>query len=64
MTGFTFPGMMLEPACTGGEVDLAEAGPGPEDSSRRSLQIFDSFTAIRLSDAGSCTKAPMSRSPR
>ena len=33
---------------------------GPEDSRRKSLQILDSFTAVRLSMPENSTKAPMS----
>src|SRR3712207_8540851 len=33
---------------------------GPEESSRRSLQIFESLTATRLSSPENRTKAPMS----
>ncbi|MNG07415.1 hypothetical protein D3C84_907130 [compost metagenome] len=33
---------------------------GPLDSRRRSLQIFDSLTAVRLSMPENSTKAPMS----
>ena len=60
MTGFTLPGMMLEPACTGGRLISPKPARGPEDSSRRSLQIFDSFTAVRLVTPDSWTKAPTS----
>ena len=60
MTGLTLPGMMLEPACTAGRLISLKPARGPEDSSRRSLQIFDSFTATRLSTPDSWTKAPAS----
>ena len=33
---------------------------GPDDNRRRSLQVFDSFTATRLSTPESCTKLPQS----
>lgn len=60
ITGLTLPGMMLEPACTGGRLISLRPARGPEDSSRRSLQLFDSFTAIRLSTPDIWTKAPQS----
>ena len=43
ITGLTLPGMMLEPACTGGRLISPNPARGPLDSSRRSLQVFDSF---------------------
>jgi hypothetical protein len=46
ITGFTLPGMIDEPACTGGRLISPKPARGPLDSSRRSLQIFDSLTAI------------------
>ena len=43
------------------QVDLARSpARGPDDSSRRSLQVFDSLTATRLSTPESWTKAPQS----
>ncbi len=60
MTGFTLPGMMLDPACRGGRWISASPACGPDDSRRRSLQIFDSFTAIRRRTPDSWTKAPTS----
>ena len=41
--------MIEEPACTGGRRISLKPERGPDDSSRRSLQIFDSFTAMRFS---------------
>ena len=49
MTGLTLPGMMLEPACIGGRLISLRPTRGPEDSRRRSLQVFDSLTATRFS---------------
>ena len=49
LTGLILPGMMLDPACTAGRVMSPYPAAGPEESSRRSLQILGSFTAIRLS---------------
>ena len=45
ITGLTLPGMMLEPACRAGSRSSPKPACGPEDSSRRSLQIFETFTA-------------------
>ena len=44
--------MMLEPGLTAGRWISSNPARGPDDSSRRSLQIFESFSAVRLSDAG------------
>ena len=60
MTGLTLPGMMLEPAWTAGRLISLKPARGPDDSSRRSLQILDSLTATRLSVPDSCTNAPQS----
>ena len=49
ITGLTLPGMMLDPACIGGRLISPKPARGPEDSSRRSLQIFDSLIATRFS---------------
>ena len=51
MTGLTLPGMIDEPACRGGQADLADARVGPEESSRRSPAIFSRFAAQGLEDA-------------
>jgi hypothetical protein len=48
ITGLTLPGMMRRSGLLGGQVDLAETRLRPEESSRRSLQIFESFIALRL----------------
>ncbi len=59
-TGLTLPGMIDEPACTGGRLISPRPARGPEDSSRRSLQLLDSLTAMRLSTPDICTNAPQS----
>ena len=43
ITGFTLPGMMDDPGCIGGRLISCSPARGPEDSSRRSLQIFDAL---------------------
>ena len=60
MTGFTFPGMMLEPACIGGRLISPRPARGPLAKSRRSLQTFDSLTATRFSTPDNWTNAPQS----
>ena len=60
ITGLTLPGMIDEPACIGGRLISPKPERGPLESSRRSLQVFDSLTAMRLSTPDSCTKAPQS----
>ncbi|GAQ68277.1 hypothetical protein SsS58_08736 [Streptomyces scabiei] len=60
ITGLTLPGMIDEPACTGGRLISLSPARGPEESSRRSLHVFDSFTATRLSTPDICTNAPQS----
>ena len=60
ITGFTLPGMIEEPACTAGRLISPMPALGPEESRRRSLQVFESFTATRFSTPESCTKAPAS----
>ncbi len=52
--------MIDEPACTGGSAISPMPARGPEESSRRSLQIFESLTAMRFSTPESCTNAPAS----
>ena len=54
------PGMMLEPACIGGRLISPSPTRGPDDSSRKSLQVFDSLTATRFRTPDSCTKLPQS----
>ena len=60
MTGLTLPGMMDDPACTGGRLISLRPARGPEDSSRRSLQLLESLTAMRLRTPDICTNAPQS----
>ena len=60
MTGFTLPGMIDEPGCIAGRLISPNPARGPELNSRRSLQIFDSLTAQRLSTPDSWTNAPVS----
>ena len=45
MTGLTLPGMMEEPFCLGGRLISPKPHRGPEDMSRRSLDILDRLTA-------------------
>ncbi len=52
--------MMLEPACRGGRLISPKPACGPELSSRRSLQIFDSFMAHFFSAPDSSMKQPTS----
>ena len=49
---------MLDPACTGGRLISFSPARGPEESKRRSLQILDTLTAIRLSTPENWTKDP------
>ena len=44
MTGFTFPGIIVEPLCTFGKIISPIPQSGPEDKNLRSFDIF-----IRLS---------------
>ncbi|CSA45795.1 Uncharacterised protein [Vibrio cholerae] len=48
ITGFTFAGMMDEPACSSGKLISFRPARGPEESRRRSLQILESFIARRF----------------
>ena len=45
MTGLTLPGMIEEPGCLGGRLISRRPQRGPDDSSRRSLQTFESLIA-------------------
>ena len=45
MTGFTLPGMIDEPGCFAGRLISRKPHRGPDDSSRRSLQTFESLIA-------------------
>ena len=49
MTGFTLPGMIEEPGCTGGIAISAMPARGPQPSRRMSLAILKSATATDLS---------------
>ncbi len=60
ITGLTLPGMMLDPAWRGGRLISPSPACGPDDSSRRSLQIFDSLMALRLSVDDSVMNTPAS----
>ena len=60
ITGLTLPGMMLDPACRAGRLISPKPACGPDDSSRRSLQIFESLIALRLSEAENDMNAPVS----
>ena len=60
MTGLTLPGMIEDPGCTAGSRISPKPVRGPEDSSRRSLQIFESLTATRSRVAENSTNAPRS----
>ena len=45
ITGLTLPGMIDEPGCFAGRLISRRPQRGPDDSSRRSLQTFDSLMA-------------------
>ena len=45
ITGFTLPGMIDEPGCLAGRLISRRPQRGPDESSRRSLQTFDSLIA-------------------
>ncbi|MCY1302451.1 hypothetical protein D9M68_844080 [compost metagenome] len=60
ITGLTLPGMIELPGWRGGRLISLMPVRGPLESRRRSLQIFDSLTAVRLSMPENSTKAPMS----
>ena len=60
MTGLTFPGMIDDPGWRGGRLISLSPQRGPDESRRRSLQIFDSFTARRLRADEFMMKAPVS----
>ena len=45
ITGFTLPGMIEEPGCFGGRLISRSPHRGPDESRRRSLQIFESLIA-------------------
>ena len=52
--------MIDEPGCIAGRLISPNPARGPELSNRKSSQIFDSFTAQRLSTPDSCTNTPVS----
>ncbi len=60
ITGLTLPGMIDDPACRAGSVISPSPACGPDASSRRSLQIFESLAALRLTVPDSVMKAPAS----
>ena len=60
ITGLTLPGMMEDPAWRGGRLISPNPACGPLESSRRSLQIFESFTAARFSVPLRVMKMPAS----
>jgi hypothetical protein len=43
MTGFTFPGMILEPGCRAGRFSSFNPQSGPDAIIRRSLAILERF---------------------
>ena len=45
ITGLTLPGMIDEPGCLAGRLISRRPQRGPDDSSRRSLQTFESLIA-------------------
>ncbi len=49
ITGFTFPGMMLDPGCSSGSRISPNPPRGPDPSQRISFAIFVSATAQVLS---------------
>ena len=57
ITGFTLPGMMLEPGCTAGSVISLSPQRGPLFISRTSLAIFIRLAATELSAALAHTAA-------
>ncbi len=61
MTGFTLPGMMLEPGCSAGSRISAMPVRGPDASQRRSLAIRASDTAAVFTAPDASTTA--SRAP-
>src|SRR6186713_10242 len=52
--------MIDDPGCIGGKLISFRPHRGPEESQRRSLQIFESCTAARFIVAAICVKAPES----
>ena len=60
ITGLTLPGMIDDPGWRGGRLISFSPQRGPDESSRRSLQIFESFTARRFWAEEFIMKAPVS----
>ena len=60
ITGFTLPGMILEPGCIGGRLISLRPHRGPLESRRKSLHIFESFTAKRFNADEYITDEPAS----
>ena len=60
MTGLTLPGMIDEPGCIGGRLISLIPARGPDESRRRSLEIFDSLIASRFTADEYITNAPVS----
>jgi hypothetical protein len=60
ITGFTLPGMIDDPAWRGGSVISLMPACGPDDSSRRSLQILDNLIALRFRAPLNVMKTPVS----
>ena len=56
----TLPGMIDDPACLGGKLISSKPARGPLLSSRRSLAVFESFTAILFSTPETVTNTPAS----
>ena len=53
--GLTLPGMMEDPGCIRGRFISWKPVRGPEDNNRKSLQIFDIFTAVLFRTPDVCT---------
>lgn len=56
----TLPGIIDEPGCIGGRLISPRPARGPEDSSRKSLHIFDIFVASRFKADEFMMNAPVS----
>ena len=52
ITGLTLPGMIDEPGCIAGRLISCRPQRGPDESRRRSLQIFESLIARLFMHAG------------
>src|SRR5580692_6534951 len=60
ITGLTLPGIMLDPAWTAGRLISPKPARGPLERRRRSLQVFESLIATRLSTPDNWTNEPTS----